>query len=783
MLLSLVVGNALPENIVHEIESRGLDFKPSDGYAAMLNDVGADPKILNALKKARVSDSAGQVGSRSSSELLNHLATAGKLLRNKKYEDAERELTDSLQSGEGLEAGFVMGEVVLRAAGNYRMAASVYGEILRRDPDFPQAHTKLSLALYRLGDAQGALREAKEELTKFPDNAEAHKNAGLALDLAQKYDASQAEYNEALRLKPDYAIVHYDLGLLLENRGDLEGAIREYRKAIALETDHDVDARYNLATVFERKKDYNGEIRELREAKRLDPKRIDVRMLLAQTLFLQQMYFEAAQEYREILALEPDSVMAHDGLGDTLQYISDLPGAEKEYRKSLELDPSDLHAVLDLGTALENQEKYDAALAEYQRGAKLYEDSPEAHRCIGRILVIKKDFAAAIPELKKAETLDAGNAQVHELYGKAMQATGQVAPSIDEFRQAVSLDPAKLEYQVELAGALETNGDWISAMNQYRKASLTHGSKDIFSGIARHDDFDPVRDYKAAQMRFERHLAAMKAAGKTAEAAKLELAVATSQKNTSVSEQLDAALQAGFEAMRAGQSNDIIQNYKKAVDLADKLQPHDQRLMIALRTLGQAKTALHQYDEARALFGRELKATEEISGPQSVDMADPLENLAQMEIQQKDYQAARDYVARAQALIAKNYGEDNEPYAKTLRVMAQTYAAQKDYASAEPKLVRAVSIEEKLGAQGGDALITLYQLCMLYDRVSQPENAAACNAKIVIMLEKLYGPNDPVLISTLQSEASELRSLGRTEEVEKIDQRIKTLQASATNQK
>jgi len=61
-------------------------------------------------------------------------------LRNKKYEDAERELTDSLQSVEGLEAGFVMGEVVLRAAGNYRMAASVYGEILRRDPDFPR-HT------------------------------------------------------------------------------------------------------------------------------------------------------------------------------------------------------------------------------------------------------------------------------------------------------------------------------------------------------------------------------------------------------------------------------------------------------------------------------------------------------------------------------------------------------------------------------------------------------------------------------------------------------------------
>src|SRR5215469_1946539 len=187
MLLSLVVGNALPENIVHEIESRGLDFKPSDGYAAMLNDVGADPKILNALKKARVSDSAGQAGSRSSSELLNHLATAGKLLQSGNLPIRYRAARAWKRDSSWARSSCGLGETIV--------AASVYGEILRRDPDFPQARTKLSLALYRLGDAQGALREAKEELTKFPDNAEAHKNAGLALDLAQKYDASQAEYN------------------------------------------------------------------------------------------------------------------------------------------------------------------------------------------------------------------------------------------------------------------------------------------------------------------------------------------------------------------------------------------------------------------------------------------------------------------------------------------------------------------------------------------------------------------------------------------------------------
>ena len=782
VLLSLVAGNVLPESILHEIDSRGLAFRPSEAYEKMLREAGADSKVLGGLKKARVSSSSADVGNDSSAELLKHLTTAGRLLRNKAYEDVARELTDALRSGDGLEAAFVMGEV-LRSEGKYPLAAAVYEEILRQNPDFPQAHTKLSFELYRLGDPAGALREAKAELARYPDNAEAHKNAGLALDLAQKYDPSQAEYNEALRIKPDYQAAHYDLGLMLENRGDLEGAIREDQKAIALDP-NDIFPRYNLATVLARKGDYDGQIRELREVKRLDPNWVQVRMTLANTLFLRQMYYEAAQEYREVLTLTPDFAAAHDGLGEALMTSGNLLGAEQEYRTALKLDPSDEKALLNLGTSLENQEKYDEALAEFRRDAELYENSADAHRCIGRILVKKKDFTAAIPELKIAEALDPAHAQTHELYAKALQNTGQAGPSIDEFRQAVSLEPTRLDYQVELAAALEKNGDWILAMEQYRKASLVAGSRDHFSPLAMNRDRDDAeREYKAGQMRFQSHLAAMRKAGKTEEAAKLESAVRTSRRNMSLSEKLDAALQAGFEAMRNGQSNEIIQNYREAVDLAEKLRPHDRRLMIALRTLGLAKMELQQYDEARTLFGRELRAVEEISGPQSIDMADPLQNLAKMEVKKKDYAAAREYATRAQNLIAKNFGEENEPYATTLRVLAQTYAAEGDYGNAEPQLVRAASIEEKLGAVGGDALITLYQLCVLYDRVNKPENAAACNARIVVMLEKLYGPDDPVLISTLKSEASELRSIGHSEEATKIDQRIDALKVSAKNQK
>jgi tetratricopeptide (TPR) repeat protein len=202
-LLALVAGNALNENVVHEMESRGLAFRPSEAYRSQLNAAGADARVLAALGKAVVSDSSGAADTKESSELLQHLSTAGKLMRAKQYKEAAEELNGALQANGSVEAGFVMGEL-LKVQEQWPMAASVYQQVLKQAPDFPEVYTKLSYLMYRLGDSDDGLREAKVALTRTPENAEAHKNAGLSLDLARKFDAAADEYQEALRIKPDY---------------------------------------------------------------------------------------------------------------------------------------------------------------------------------------------------------------------------------------------------------------------------------------------------------------------------------------------------------------------------------------------------------------------------------------------------------------------------------------------------------------------------------------------------------------------------------------------------
>src|SRR6266404_1347425 len=98
-LIALVAGNALSENIVHEVQSRGIAFTPAEDYKSLLRDAGADPAVIAAVNAAKVTSRQATPESQSDTDLLKHLAMAGKLLRGEQYEQATTELTAALEAG------------------------------------------------------------------------------------------------------------------------------------------------------------------------------------------------------------------------------------------------------------------------------------------------------------------------------------------------------------------------------------------------------------------------------------------------------------------------------------------------------------------------------------------------------------------------------------------------------------------------------------------------------------------------------------------------------------
>jgi tetratricopeptide (TPR) repeat protein len=777
-VLALIGGGALPETTAHAIAVNGISFRPDEYYRGLLKTAYADPKVLAALTSAEITaDIAPE--DQPGKDLLQHFANAAAFTHDGDYDHAGKEIGAAGSAHDPCpECDFVEGYILQRHL-DWDHAESAFEEVLKTCPSFPGVHARLALVYLRLDDAyaERALTEARTALLQYPDDPEGHKNAGLALDALKRPEAAVGEYQAALRLKPDYEAAHFDLALLYHDQQQFDSAIAEYRIAQRLDP-KDADAFYNMGNALNVKGDLASAIQVYRQAKAVAPSRYDIRQNLGAALIGHNENAEAVVEFRELVNMYPDAQMAVNSLGLALLRSWKFDEAIPVLRKAVELDPSDARPHYNLGEIFEEQHHDDDALKEYSTAMQLDETNGDARKGLGRILIRKKDYSRAADEMKKASALMIGDPDIHEIYGEALEDLGNLDAAIGEFRQAASLDPSRLQTVIELAAALEQRGDWVGALDEYHRAATADASIDLRSKMMRVDDRDPQREYTEAKKRFDAHLAALRSGGKSSDAAALETQVAALDSRQGVSAQIDSAMQSGVSATRRRHFTEARQYFQKAIDLEDQLKPHDTRLVTALDSLGMSYVG-EDPNAAQAAFERELKVATEIYGTQSANLTGPLQSLGNNALMQKDYASASTFFFRAVDLNEKFFGEDSNRVADSLVQASAVYFVQKDYAKAEPYLLRAEHIDESLyGKDGLDLLVPLSTLCQLYTRWDKPDKLAAYDQQLVAILEKQYGAASPVLVSTLDSEAGALRKLGRTDDANKLDQRVSQIRGA-----
>jgi tetratricopeptide (TPR) repeat protein len=776
-ILALVAGDALPEDVVHFVSVRGLTFHPGDSYLAQLKTAGAAPSVIDALKTAKVVPPTAPEHD-SSPELLGHLVTAATLKKGEQYAEATVELTSALRDDlDKSDVGFVMGDVLKRQE-NWEAAARVYEQVLDEDPNYPEAHTKDSYALYKTGDLDEALAQAKAALDEYPEDAEAHKDAGVAYDDMGNAQASLAEYSEALRIKPDYAVIHYDIGYFYDHRGAFRQAIEEYRKAIALDPSF-VTSHLNLGLMLENVGDLPGAILEWRKAKELAPRMIEPRLDLANALMHAQSINESIKEYRELEALAPDSEMCHRCFAYALFNGRDFEGAENEFKQAVAIDPSDSDAYAGLGDVEMQKKNYDAALQDYDRGAELDPTSLNARFGAGRVLLTQKKYQEACEILKQAVEVRPSNAAAHDLYGQALDGAGNIQAAISEFSQSYSLDhqPGVMD---ELASEYEKNGDWVNALDQYRRAvteQVTLESKSLIRQFAYwKSTVSPAEAYEAAKGRYAAHLAELRAAGKTAEAEELDKRVQATSVTTSLSDQLDAAMANASNVEQQGHIDEAEKDYRDAVDIALKMQPPDLRVVMSLWHLGNCYLSRKDFSDAQAAFDRELGVATTLYGKDSPNLTIPLHDLAYTSLLQNDYASADKYFSRVIDINEQTFGPDSRQVSQALVAAAQVPFKQKKYDEAESYLKHAIQVDESLnGKDSVYGLMSLGALCQLYDESENWQKGLTCDQEILSIVEKQFGSDSPNLISVLEYESHALRHLGKTEDADRVDARLKDL--------
>src|SRR5260370_16480471 len=123
--------------------------------------------------------------------------------------------------------------LALKYKGDGKQAAEEFEAALRLKPNWPDAHYGLGATWYDLHDQAAALTELRTAIELDPANAGAHHYLALVYLHQNDPTAAEGELRQALKLKPS-AEMYFELGLTQGQPGTLKRAPPPFRHTLPL---------------------------------------------------------------------------------------------------------------------------------------------------------------------------------------------------------------------------------------------------------------------------------------------------------------------------------------------------------------------------------------------------------------------------------------------------------------------------------------------------------------------------------------------------------------------
>ena len=136
-------------------------------------------------------------------------------------------------------AGTLQRARTLHSAGRLPEAEALYQELLRREPDNPEATHLLGVLALQCGQAEGAVALISRALELDSRNAQAHANLGSALLTLKRWEEALAHYDQAQKLDPRFVGVHHNRGTALQMLGRHEEAAQSFERVFGSMPDAD----------------------------------------------------------------------------------------------------------------------------------------------------------------------------------------------------------------------------------------------------------------------------------------------------------------------------------------------------------------------------------------------------------------------------------------------------------------------------------------------------------------------------------------------------------------
>lgn len=261
--------------------------------------------------------------------------------------------------------------VALHAQGRAREAAGLYAEILKAEPENPDALHLLGVTETQLGRAQVGLEWISKSLGINPNQPAAIANMGNALLALHRPVEALRCYEAASSAWPHYALASF-------GRGNALSALRRPADALA-----SYDQALDVAPDF-----------------------VEALVGRGNALVKLTRFEEALVSFDRALERAPGAASAHLGRGTALLALEEPESAATSIDRAIELSPQLAQAFVARGDLLTEQGRFETAMAAYDRALELEPGVPAAWFGRGLATSLEGRFAEAAESFRRSVSLD-----------------------------------------------------------------------------------------------------------------------------------------------------------------------------------------------------------------------------------------------------------------------------------------------------------------------------------------------------------------------------------------
>jgi predicted TPR repeat methyltransferase len=311
----------------------------------------------------------------------------------------------------------------------------------------------------RLHDAERCYREV---LRENPDQPDAMYLLGLLAHQAQRKDAALGYLARAAALRPNVAAWQHHLAEAWLATGELDQAIAAYRKAIAIEPSR-AEVRVSLAVALSRNAKLDESVAQFEKAFSLGLNHPDAFLHYAKVLLgrgdrLRGDWDNASEACRKAVALRADSAEAWQTLGEAVGRLGKLDESVDAFRRAIALKGDYERPYHGLGVALAQQGKLEEAIGSFETALRLRPQYPEAHQGLAAIYHKMGKIDAAASHYVTAISQRPANVDVRFEYAALLENKGDIRAAIDQYQVILRFQPDLKDVRFHIS-ALEEGRD------------------------------------------------------------------------------------------------------------------------------------------------------------------------------------------------------------------------------------------------------------------------------------------------------------------------------------